>query len=187
MKLTTSIASFALVALSLGALALQDPHAAMPDPGAEHKWLEQLVGEWEVKSETNPGPGIEPMQGKGTESVRSVGGWWILGELHGEMMPGMAMTAFLTLGYDDGKKAFIGTWIDSVQPHMWQYTGSLDAARKVLTLEAEGPSFEDPSKTAKYRDSIEIVSKDHKVLRSSMQMTDGSWVSFMKADYTRKR
>jgi hypothetical protein len=38
----------------------------------------------------------------------------------------------------------------------------------------------------KYRDVIEMKDKDHKVLRSAMQMDD-KWVEFMTMQYTRKK
>ena len=40
--------------------------------------------------------------------------------------------------------------------HLWVYDGALDAAGKVLTLDAEGPSFTGDGTTAKYQDVIEI-------------------------------
>ena len=57
-------------------------------------------------------------------------------------MPGGGpATTLMTLGYDPEKKRFVGTWIGSMMTHLWIYDGALDAAGKVLTLDAEGPSF----------------------------------------------
>ena len=56
-------------------------------PQKEHKWLEKLVGEWTSVAEMSMSPGEPPMKFNGTETVRPLGGLWILGE--GEMeMPG---------------------------------------------------------------------------------------------------
>jgi hypothetical protein len=161
----------------------------MPQPTAqlpEHEWLQQLVGEWTATSEMSMGPGTEPMTMESTESVRSLGGLWILGE-GSASFNGMCFTSILTLGYDAQESRFVGTWIDTMQTHMWTYTGSLDAAKRVLTLSAEGPAFGDPSKLAEYRDAIELVSPDHKVLTSSILGDDGQWTTFMRADYERKK
>ncbi|TAH35599.1 MAG: DUF1579 domain-containing protein [Planctomycetota bacterium] len=175
----------ALIAvLAAGAAAVQDiPQAGQTD---QHKWLAQLVGEWTATSEATMAPGTEPMRMESTESVRSIGGLWILAEGSATFF-GAPFTSIMTLGYDPQKKAFVGSWIDSMQTHLWTYTGKLDDAGKVLTLEAEGPAFDDPTRTAKYRDAIELKSPDHKVLTSSVQMEDGTWTTFLKADYRRKK
>jgi hypothetical protein len=70
--------------------------------------------------------------------------------------------------------------------YLWQYDGELDAAGKVLTLNAEGPSMLGDGTTAKYQDVIEIVSDDHRRFRSRVLADDG-WHEFMTADYRRKK
>lgn len=158
----------------------------MPAPQKEHEWLQQLVGEWESEAEANFGPDQPPVKCKGTEKVRSLGGFWILSDSQGEVA-GMTMKSQLTLGYDSKKKKYVGTWVDSMTDYMWHYEGTLDEAGKVLTLETEGYSHLNPTELAKFKDEIELKDQDHKVLRSSMQMPDGQWVSFMTANYTRKK
>ncbi|MGH8803800.1 MAG: DUF1579 domain-containing protein, partial [Polaromonas sp.] len=91
----------------------------------------------------------------------------------------------MTLGYDPQKKAFIGSWVGSMMTHMWVYHGALDEAKKVLTLDSEGPSFTGDGKLAKYRDTITIKSKDERVLTSHVLQDDGSWKGFMTATYRR--
>ena len=83
----------------------------------------------------------------------------------------------MTLGYDPAKKAFVGTFIGSMMTHLWVYDGELDAAGKVLTLDAEGPSFAATDKMAKYKDAIEIKSDDHRVLTSRSSATTASGTS----------
>ena len=106
--------------------------------------------------------------------------------MRGSMM-GTEVHALMTLGYDEKKKAFVGTWIDSMQSHMWHYEGKLDAAKKVLTLSASGPSFDDPDVMANYHDIITIVDADTHTLTSEVQTPDGKWTPFMTARYERKK
>jgi hypothetical protein len=156
------------------------------EPQNEHRWLEQLVGEWETEMEAIMEPGKPPAKHTGTESVRSLT-TWVVCEGRGEMLGGGNATTVMTLGYDPAKKRFVGTFIGSMMTNLWVYDGQLDAAGKVLTLDAEGPSFTDPSKSAKYKDSIEIVSPDHRILSSQFQADDGTWHRFMTAHYRRKK
>jgi len=186
MKLITLTA---LLSLSVGAYALQetanqDPVVHAASQTQEHAWLQKLVGEWTTVVEANMGPGFEPMRAVGAEHMRSIGGLWVLGE--GSMtIGGTTMTSLLTIGYDPSKGAFVGSWVDSVQTHMWTYVGKLDEAHTTLTLEAEGPDFSDPSKTTQYRDVIELKGEDKKVMTSWVLGADGNWTSFMSAEYTR--
>ena len=181
------LALAALLATLLSAAALRAEDAPVPEaPRKEHEWLQQFVGEWESEAEASLGPDQPPLKCKGSETVRSLGGRWIVAELENSVM-GHKVSAVLTVGYDPRKGKYVGTWVDSMQNHLWVYEGTVDAAGKVITLEAEGPSFTDPGKTAKYRDAVEFKSKDHRVLTSSVLGEDGRWVTFMTADYRRKK
>lgn len=156
-------------------------------PQKEHQWLQKLVGEWTSEAEMAMEPGQSTETCKGTESVRSLGGLWILAEGQGEMPGGGPATMMLTLGYDPRKKRFVGTWVGSMMTHLWVYDGFLDAAGKVLTLEAEGPNMAGPEGAmAKYRDVIAMESDDHRLLTSHMLGDDGKWQPFMTAHYRRR-
>jgi uncharacterized protein DUF1579 len=88
------------------------------EPQMEHHWLQKLVGEWTYEAEALMEPGKSPEKCKGTESVRSLGGLWILAEGQCEMPGGGAATMILTLGYDPQKKRYAGTWVDSMMTHL---------------------------------------------------------------------
>lgn len=155
-------------------------------PGKEHEWLMRLAGEWTFDGEAILSPDQPPVKSTGTESVRAVGGLWIVAEGQGEMPGCGAATTILTLGYDQGKNAFVGTWIGSMTPYLWIYRGSLDASERVLTLDTEGPSLAGDGKMSRYQDIIEVVSDDHRTLSSQMLGEDGRWNRFMTVHYRRK-
>jgi hypothetical protein len=157
------------------------------DPAKEHQWLQQLVGEWTFESQAISSPDQPPATSRGSESVRSLGGLWVLCEGSGEMPGGGMATMLMTLGYDIRTQRYVGTWIGSMMTHLWLYDGSLDAAGKVLTLHSEGPSFTDEGKLAKYKDVIEIKSPDHRVMTSHALGDDGQWRQFMEANYRRRK
>lgn len=185
-----------LVAASLLLLALAAcrgpapaPHFDMPEAPAPHPqaaWLAQLVGEWDVRIESTMEPGAEPIMMESRESVRALGEHWVVSEGQA-LLGGMPFSSLMTLGYDAGKERFVGTWVDSMLPHMWHYEGALDAAGRTLTLDTRGPAFDGSARLDDYRDAIEIVSPDRKILTSSVRQADGSWQTFMRAQYTRRR
>jgi len=157
------------------------------EPQKEHQWLHQLVGNWTIESECVMGPDQPPMKTTGTQTVRSLGGMWVLVEGEGEMPDGGKMQSIITLGFDPAKQRFVGSFIASCMAMLWVYDGKLDAAGKVLTLNADGPSFTDPTKTVKYHDIITIVSPDHYTLTSEALGEDGKWTQFMTAHHRRTK
>lgn len=155
-----------------------------PAPTAEHAWLTQLAGEWESTTEHFMAPDQPSTTAKGTETVRSIGGFWIVAENKSSAM-GMDYTGILTIGYDPEEEQFVGTWIDSMTSLLWHYKGSLDSARRVLTLYTEGPGM--TGEICQFRESIELKSADHKVFTSQMLQEDGEWFTMMRAEYRRVR
>jgi hypothetical protein len=162
--------------------------ACMPaEPQEEHRWLEKLVGEWTFESECDMGPGKPREKFKGNQTVRSIGGLWIIGEGQGEMPGGGMGIMQLTLGYDPQKKRYVGTWLGSMMTNLWVYEGERDSSGKILTLNTEGPSFAGDGTIAKYRDVIEVKSDDHYVLKSMTTGEGGAWNEFMAAHYRRTK
>lgn len=157
----------------------------MPTPQQEHEWLRQLVGEWDTVSEMTMGPDQPPLKGEGREQSRMIGGFWATFEHNGEAM-GTPFTGILTLGYDPQQKRYVGTWIDSMSNHMWQYVGSVSADGKRLTLETEGPCPSSPDGKGKFRETIEIVDADHKTFTSQLEL-NGEWVTILRMTCTRRK
>jgi hypothetical protein len=155
-------------------------------PQKEHEWLQKFVGEWTSEAEAAMEPGKPPQTFKGTESVRSLGGLWIVAEGHGEMPGAGTAHSIMTLGYDPMKKRYTGTWFGSMMTHLWVYDGGLDGTERVLTLDTEGPGMTDQTKLERYRDVTEFKSDDHRVLTSHHLGDDGTWRQFMTAHYHRK-
>lgn len=155
-----------------------------PEPRKEHQWLKRLAGEWTFEIEAAMSTGGEPERHTGTESVRSLGGVWVLLEGRDGGAEGGESVSLMTLGYDPAKEAFVGTFVSSMMTYLWIYDGgTLDG--DVLTLDAEGPSFTTEGEMARYRDTIELRGDDHRVLSSSYQNADGTWQHFMTSHYRR--
>jgi hypothetical protein len=155
-------------------------------PTAEHRWLDRLVGEWTYAAEARMGPDEPPLQATGTESVRSLGGLWVVAEGKGEMPGGGAATTLMTLGYDPKAGRYVGSWVGSMMTHLWLYDCSMDPGGTRLTLAADGPSMRGDGTLSRYEDILEIVSDDHRRMRSRVRGEDGGWNEFMVADYRRK-
>jgi hypothetical protein len=173
----------AAAAVLVGGAARAQEAPTMPAPQKEHSWLKQLEGVWETEGEGVVEPGKPPVRSKGTETVRTLGGFWSVAEMTGDCM-GIPITGVMTIGYDAREKKYVGTWVCSMCDRLWRYEGTVDG--NVLTLNTEGPHMV-TGKLVKMRDVIEIKDRDHKVMTSSMLGEDGKWVPFMTMTSRRKK
>lgn len=157
------------------------------EAGAEHRWLQQLVGEWKYEHRMSAEPGGPPESFSGTEVVRPLGELWVLAEGEGGMPGGGEATTVMTLGFDPRRGRFTGTFVASMMTHLWSYDGGLDADRRVLTLDTEGPSMSGDETLAPYRDVIRIEDDGRRTLTSYIRGDDGEWNEIMAATYRRTK
>lgn len=154
-------------------------------PAYGHGWLHRFLGEWDYTGEFM-GPDGQSFTGRGTEQVRSLGGYWIMGESVGEM-PGGGGEArcVITLGYDPLRERFIGSWVGSMMWHLSLYDGTLSEDGRELVLESEGPAFTGEG-TALYRDVMIWEDADHRRMETSVQGADGGWTRLMVLRHARR-
>jgi hypothetical protein len=155
------------------------------EPKKEHHWLRRLVGEWTYETEMGEPGGTSAEKFLGTERVRAIGEIWIVAESEGSTPGGVVGTSVVTLGFNPQTGRFVSTFLSSMMTHLWVCDGELDADERVLTLSAEGPSFETEGKTAQYRDVIEIHSDDYRTLKAYVLGEDGEWNWMMESHYRR--
>ncbi|MGG5810849.1 DUF1579 family protein [Falsiroseomonas sp. CW058] len=158
------------------------PGALPPSP--EHGWLHRMLGDWRQETECRMGPDAPPMQATATERVRSLGGYWVVGEGEGAMPGGGHARWTVTLGWDQGARTFRGSFVGSMMPHMFVYAGTLSPDGRTLTLDTEGPAMTGEGRAA-YRDEVTLLDEDHRTVTSSVQGPDGAWTTFMTARLTR--
>jgi hypothetical protein len=156
-------------------------------PQKQHEFLQRIVGDWVMVS-TSGHEGYNPDDPEQvfTETVKSIGGLWIVGEGKGKMPDGSPMTALITVGYDPDKGDFVGTWVGSMMTNLWVYKGWLEADGKTLTLEAEGPAMDGTSGTAVYHDVLTLHDDNNRTFSGSVRQPDGSFKQFMSSEFRRK-
>lgn len=170
----------------IGGAGVAQDAPKLPTPVKEHAWLDRFVGEWTTEAECELEPGKPKVKYVGKETTKSLGGFFIVIEGDSDLGD-VKSKSFLTLGYDAKKKKYVGTWVDSCTGHLWTYEGEVDASGEKLDLYTEGPSMIEPGKTAKYKESTEFKSKDHRVFTSSIQGADGAWTQMLSIEAKRKK
>ncbi|MCA1368223.1 DUF1579 domain-containing protein [Bradyrhizobium sp. BRP14] len=154
------------------------------EPQEEHRWLEQLLGEWTVASEDSTGTGENSPPW--VEKVRSMQGLWVVCEGQGTMPDGTPGQTLMTLGFNPETKRYVGTWVGSMMTHMWVYDGVIEDDGKTLALNCEGPDFENPGRSARYQDRITFIDANRRTLTARVQTESGDWKEVMQADYHRR-
>lgn len=155
----------------------------MNEPQAEHAWLQQIVGEWTYEASCMMAPGQPWQTFTGTETVRSLGGLWVVLEGKGQMPDGGPAAMLMTLGFDPAAGRYVGTWVGSMMARLWVY----DIARvgNALNMDAAGPSFDDPARRVMYRDIVTILDADTRTLSGNLRGEDGQYHAFMNTVYRR--
>src|SRR5438874_2282495 len=83
-------------------------------PSEGHKALDGMVGTFDAKVTSTMMPGQPPVESTGTdESMWIMGGRYIQEKFSGNFM-GQPFTGMGITGYDNAKKQYFGTWIDSM-------------------------------------------------------------------------
>ena len=164
-------------------------------PGENHKLLADLAGTWTytLKWWADPTPGAKPDESKGTATRKSMfGGRYFTLDVTGKMeMPGpdgkkkpMEFKGMSIEGYDNIKKKFVSSWIDSMSTMMMVSEGTYDPATKTFTYNAECEMM--PGMQTKVREVIKIVDKDHHTFEW-YEDRGGQEAKTMEIHYTRKK
>lgn len=151
------------------------------EPTSGHMWLRRLVGDWNVEAPAPDGDGTV----KGTETVRTLGDFWVICEGHMVMPDGSTGQTIMTLGFDPEKGKVVGSWIGSMMTFLWLYEGTIDEAAGRLTLESRGPACDAAGTLADYQDIITFEGDDARTLVSRQCQPDGAWKDLFSVRYTR--
>ena len=139
---------FALCFAILAGLVLATTSVAQgpAQPSEEHKLLKDDVGTWKADM-TIWIPGMdEPMTAVGEEVNEMFGSFWVTSKFKADMM-GQPFEGRATMGFDPVKKKYIGTWFDTMNPHMSFMEGTYDKESKTLTMITTGVGMDGkPSK-----------------------------------------
>lgn len=155
-------------------------------PGEAHRALEPMVGTWDTVVKFWPAAGAPPQESRGVSETR-----WILGNRYleqrftgtamGQPFEGIGYT-----GYDNIKKRYFGTWMDSMSTGIMSTTGSADKDGKTWTFKG---TMDDPvtGKSLPIREKVVVHSRDQHVFEMWSPGRDGKVYKSMEIVYTRKK
>jgi hypothetical protein len=198
MKLKVWLGAGAILLFSMSALA-QDKKQMSDDekkameammkaatPGEAHKKLEKMIGTWDATVKMYGQPGAPAQESTGISEAKSVlGGRWIQETFNGNFM-GMPFSGIGYTGYDNMKKQYVGTWMDSMSTSMMTSTGTADATGKTYEFNS---TMDDPmtGKSAPVKSKVTVVDDNKHVMEMWAPGPDGKMFKMMEITYTRKK
>lgn len=165
--------------------AMMEMWAKLGAPGDAHKALEPFVGTWDTKVTSWMQPGAAPMSSTGTSENRwTMGNRFIEQRFNGSFMDqpfeGLGYT-----GYDNIKKKYIGTWMDSMGTSIMFMTGTADPSGKTMNFTG---TMEDPmtGKPMTVKEVMKVVDNNKHTFEMWSPGPDGKPFKMMEIEYTRK-
>ncbi len=148
-----------------------------------HEWLAQGIGTWKVKGLYYIGPGQDPLDAEGTETVEMTGPFWQRGNLRIELFDSV-IEGVTYLGFDPMRQVFVSTWIDSANPYLYHYEGSYDEQTRLLSLTGRNT---DPTsgKQATYRSLAGYDLPNERSLSLSIEIPGSDETEILSYEYTK--
>jgi hypothetical protein len=166
--------------------AMMELWRKMSTPAAPHKKLEPLVGSWTARNTLWIDPSKPPAVTDGTRESRwALGGRYVEDRYEGTLM-GQPFSGIGYTGYDNYKKAYVGTWMDTGSTAVMSASGSFDSSGKVLTMTARSDDFT-TGKVVTIREKVTIVSNDENLFEMWGPGPDGKEYKVMEIRYTRRK
>lgn len=155
-------------------------------PGPEHEKLAGVTGEWNAAVRMWMMPGAPVIESTGSAKFRMVfGGRYQVQEFTGTM-GGMPFEGMSVVGFDNAKKEYVSTWIDSSGTGIILARGKADD-KGVVTRAGK---MTNPMMTADYDTREVITLKDKDTMVFEWFMSGGSYKEefrLMEITYTRKK
>ena len=154
-------------------------------PGAAHKLLEPLVGDWNAEVKMWMAPDAPPTITKGTaKSTWALKGRFVQQEFTGEFM-GKPFSGISFTGYDNVRQKYRNVWIDDMSTTMVTSEGDANADGKVITFGGNYACAMTGEKNKATTQIYRILSRDKHIFEMH-DPSKGESSKTMEITYTRK-
>ena len=117
--------------------AMMETYKKLSVPGEPHQQLASLAGSWTTTTKEWMDPNKPPMESTGSVEMKTLlDGRFLQQEFTGEMM-GQPYSGIGISGYDNLRKRYVSTWIDSMGTGIFVMEGTASADGKTITLKGQ--------------------------------------------------
>ena len=112
--------------------AMMEVYQKLATPGEPHKLFATLAGSWTTKTTSWMEPGKPPMESTGSAEMKMLlDGRFLQQEFTGDMT-GQPFSGVGIDGYDNLRKRYVTTWIDTWSTEIFQMEGTASADGKII-------------------------------------------------------
>jgi hypothetical protein len=163
--------------------AMMEIYTKLGTPGAPHKILASLAGTWTARSQMGMETGMTMEETGVSEQKMVLGGRFLQQEDSGQMM-GSPFNGIGYTGYDNQKKKYVSTWMDSMGTAILFFEGTASPDGKTVTQEC---SHEDPVRgPMKWRSVTRIVDENKNTFEMYGIYKGNKEEKMFELTYTRK-
>jgi hypothetical protein len=164
--------------------AMMDTYAKLATPGEPHKQLASLAGSWTTKTKSWMEPGKPPMESTGSAELKMLlDGRFLQQEFTGEMM-GQPFSGVGINAYDNLRKRYVTSWIDTMGTGIFMMEGTASADGKTITMRGQHAELGGGQMT--HRAVWKIVDNNTQTFDMYGTHHHGKEMKMMEIAYTRK-
>jgi Protein of unknown function (DUF1579) len=165
--------------------AMMEEYKKLSTPGEPHKLLASLAGSWTTKTKEWMEPGKPPMESTGSAEMKTLlDGRYLQQEFSAEMM-GQPYSGVGTTGYDNLRKKYVSSWIDTMGTGIFLMEGTGSADGKTITLKGQHDEMGGGSMT--HRAVWKIIDNDNQTFEMFGTHKGGKEMKMMEITYRRKQ
>jgi len=164
--------------------AMMDTYAKLATPGEPHKLFAGLAGSWTTKTKSWMEPGKPPMESTGSAELKMLlDGRFLQQEFTGEMM-GQPFSGVGINAYDNLRKRYVTSWIDTMGTGIFMMEGTASADGKTITMRGQHAELGGGQMT--HRAVWKIVDNNTQTFDMYGTHHHGKEMKMMEIAYTRK-
>jgi hypothetical protein len=164
--------------------AMMEAYKKLGTPGEPHKQLASLAGSWTTQTKEWMEPGKPPMESTGSVEMKTLlDGRFLEQEFTGNMM-GQPYNGIGITGYDNLRKRYVSTWIDTMGTGIFTMEGMASPDGKTITLKGQHAELGGGHMT--HRAVWKIMDSNSQTFDMYGAHQGGKETKMMEITYTRK-
>jgi Protein of unknown function (DUF1579) len=164
---------------------MMEVYKKLATPGEPHKQLESLAGSWTTQTKEWMEPGKPPAESSGSADMKMLLDGRFLQQEFSSTMMGQPYSGIGITAYDNLRKKYVSTWIDSMGTGIFLMEGTASADGKTITL--KGGHDEPGGGHMTHRAVWKIVDSNTQTFDMYGTHDHGKEMKMMEITYTRKQ